>query len=651
MSDTPKRDPLFQEFPVPPLSEWKDAVQEDLKGADFEKKLVWKTMEGVDIQPLYTSSDLEGLDHLETLPGVAPFVRSSSLSQDWKVDCEIDAADPAEANRLAKAHLATGQKAVGFDLPLALRRGCSLPATSDRSTFDSGVRVESPEDLWVLLDGIDLRSVFLSFQAGYSAPALLEALPDWTSGALNYDPLRYLATCGTVRGEWSTVFDVMASLVTECRDHRPGLIPVTVSAFPWHQSGATLVQETACALSTGVLYLSELTQRGISIDDAARALRFEFSVGTNFSFELTRLRAARTLWATIVRAFGATREDAMAMTLHLRTSLWSITAHDPYVNMLRGTVETLAAALGGAATICTEPFDAALGDSSDFSLRIARNTQIILKEESQLASVIDPAAGSYFYEHLTDRLSKEIWTLFQELETRGGILPALMEGWIQERIDAVREKKLAALAQRREVFIGINQYPNLTEGRADWKWMTVSSSGSGLDPDPDTRYGGPERTDLCRPLHPMRGPESFERLRDAVESRERKPRVFLATLGPVFWRRARATFASGFLGAAGFAIQDNVGFADPAEAAAAALDHQADIVVVCSDDESYPTLVPDLTARIKQVRPETLVIVAGYPKDSIDALTAAGVDEFIHVKSNALTVLTGLVSRLGIPVK
>jgi methylmalonyl-CoA mutase len=473
-------------------------------------------------------------------------------------------------------------------------------------------------------------------------------------------------------------------MIRHARKHCPGFRPLTVSGTPYHHAGASAVQELAFALAAAAEYLDALQDHGLAARDVADGMQWAFPVGTNFFFEIAKLRAARLLWAKVAHGFGMTDEAGLRMRLRAESADVSRTMYDPWVNMLRATLEVMAGALGGADAFTCAPFDARLRPADDFSARLARNTQIILQEESGLARVADPARGSYYIEYLTDAIARNAWTLFQEIERRGGFLKAFGSGWAQERIAAVAATRRERIARRRDVFIGTNQYPNLGESLADYlrDEPSVPPSASGTRVDPAfaaSLVGGTDQEiekmivafargmridDLIAgfgamteqtspsiaPLPRFRGPEVFERIRAAVERAEKHPRALLVPFGPAAWRRARATFAAGFLGVAGFGIEDHPGFASVAEAARAVLASKPDIAVLCSDDESYPVLVPEWIAAIAEANPRPLILVAGNPKEAVDDLRRAGVDEFIHVRSDAAAVLTALVTRLGITI-
>ena len=399
-------------------------------------------------------------------------------------------------------------------------------------------------------------------------------------------------------------------------------------------------------------------------------------VGTSYFMEIAKLRALHLLVQQVFAAYGIT-PDLITPPIQATTSRWSETVYDPYVNMLRATTETAAAVIGGSTTVTVRPFDAAYNAPSDFSSRIARNTPLVLQHEAYLHRVADPAAGSYYVEQLTDKLGQTAWTLLQEIERAGGLVAALRAGTVQGQIREVRERRLDDVSLRRRVLLGTNQYPNLDETRlddvTDGSVPTPergTSSSVAIDADAPLASlkhalaNGATVADVVAalesgdassidPLPPIRGAEAFERLRLATEryaeTRGRPPLVFLLPVGKPAWRSARANFARNFFGCAGFAVQEHLGFDTPEEGAEAALDAEADIVVVCSSDAEYPDVVPPACDRLQSENDAPLIVVAGSP-DKLPAadLRAAGVDDFIHLGTPLLEALKTYQERLGI---
>jgi methylmalonyl-CoA mutase len=678
---------LFAEFPSPARQEWLDLVNGELDGASASDTLIWKTFEEFEVQPLYTAEDLTDLPHLDTLPGFPPFVRGSAAEgrfhDGWSIDQEVSDADPYTANERLLAGLHTGQ--TGAVLRFADNGGTPLRS--------SGIRADTLSDFAALLAGVHAEALPLHIVGGAASFVHYALLHAWAeegnidpaalTGSLAFDPLGDLVSTGKSGWDKRTREDLGVTLIRHARQNCPAFKPLTVSSAPYHDAGASVVQELAFALAAGVEYFDALQQDGLSVP---AAMQWVFPVGTNFFFEIAKLRVARMLWAKILHHFGE-KEQSLRMTMRTESSRRSRTMYDANVNMLRATLEVMAGALGGADAVTCTPFDSCLRTADDFSSRLARNTQIILQQEAHLARVIDPAGGSFYIERLTDDIGRHTWALFQEIERLGGFLKAFESGWAQEQISGIAAMRHARMSKRRDVLIGTNQYPNLGESLADHlrmrpeeaapqdKRMSVLSpdfsfelkaafsSGTGwieriirafkdgatIDEIREA-IAQPETGEAQRfaPLSPYRSADQFERIRMAAEGLAKRPVAFLATLGPASWRRARATFSAGLLGIAGFDIADNTGYASVEDAAKAITALKPDIVVACSDDESYPVLVPELIAALRGCEPRPLFLVAGNPTDHIEELRLAGVDDFIHMRTDAGVFLAELLGRLGI---
>ncbi len=622
---------LFGEFPPVTTADWEAKILEDLKGADYEKKLIWKTAEGFSVKPYYRAEDLEAMGSLlDTLPGQFPFVRGNNAeSNNWKICQEIETANPRAANALAREVLDKGANAV------------SLYAG----------KISGADDLKAMLEGIDPVKSSLCFHSSKSYAALAGLLVNHlgdkagkASGSFNCDPVSHLLLNGNFHTSREKDLAEPVELVKSYSDKLPYYRMITVNAHHFHNSGSTLVQELAFALAAGNEYMALLTQNGISADKAAQSIKFSFAAGSNYFMEIAKLRAARLLWAKIVEQYNPASPESAKMHIHSVTADWNKTIFDPYVNMLRTTTESMSAVLGGADTITVLPFDIYYKEPDAFSMRIARNQQIILKEESGLDKVVDPAAGSYYIENLTASMADAAWKLFLETEEKGGMLEAVLSGFVQDAVAASAKQKNADIASRRTILLGTNQYPNLIENMLEKIQVDEEDEGE------EEHQAGPAA--LYKVMVPYRGADGFEDLRLATEiyhSEEGpRPHVFLLTMGNLAMRKARAGFSTNFFGCAGYQITDNPGFATVDEGVKAALDAKADIVVICSSDEEYAEIVPAAARALKAARPEVLVVVAGYPKEILDSLKEAGVDEFIHVRTNVMESLYAFQQKLGV---
>ena len=607
---------LFTEFPPVPTEQWEETIKADLKGADYEKKLVWRTGEGFNVKPYYRAEDLQNLSYLNVLPGEFPFVRGNKKGQNlWEIRQEVKVSSAKEANATALDALAKGVDAVGFTI-----------SPKSKAT---------EMDLDQLLKGIDLSKQPLYFEAGVNSAAILEYLAanGAVKGGVFFDPCGRLACSGTYFGQKSFPRQMLVELISasesmaECR-----VIGVDGSLF--QNAGATLVQELAFSLAAGNEYLTQLTEAGFDAAKVAQKMAFRFAIGPNYFMEMAKFRAARLLWARIVDAWKPGSGSSAAMYIHGVTASWNMTQYDAHVNMLRTTTEAMSAALAGVDAISVLSFDAAFKVSDRFSERIARNQQIVLKEEAWLDKVADPAAGSYYIENLTHSMVEAAWPLFCKIDEMGGFLAALTSGFIQQQVGESAAGKRDALAKRKAILLGTNQYANTGEtllSRLEMPAIGVCCTFS--------------EEALVKPIQPFRLAESFEALRLKTERSGKKPKVFLLTIGNLAMRKARAGFSLNFFAVAGFEIIDNNGFETINEGVEAAVKAGADIVVLCSSDDEYATYAPQA---VEALRGKALFVLAGYPKEQVETLKAAGVENFIFAGQNVLSALESFQSKLGL---
>lgn len=666
-------DNLFEEFPEVTASEWKAEIAKDLRGGDIEK-LDWKPYEGFTVRPFYTEEDLDAVGYLtEQYPGGFPYARGNETGgNDWKIDEQIISGSVKEANRLALKSLGTGAQS----LTIVCEAG---------DGYISGVPVESARDMSALLKDVPIGEVPVHFRCGRGAAGILALYAieagkrgldkKKLSGSVDADPLKLLALGGSFPGDERETFEELRSMISYLENNMPYYRALEVSGHHFHDSGAAAVQELAFTLAAGVEYLDRLTSLDMSVDRITSHMSFSFSIGSNYFMEIAKLRAARLLWSSIVEAYGARKELAEKMSIKGRTSSWNKTVFDPYVNMLRGTVEAMAAAIGGCESLNVLPLDSVYERPDEFTRRLARNTQLILKNESYLDRVTDPAGGSYYIERLTDSLADSAWELFRKVESMGGLVDALRAGFVQEEIERTRDERDRDLASGRAVLLGTNQYPDLRE-------KGPKKTGSAIPKKPlragnekhigefsigdhigflrgkksfigdlltdENGRPGPE----IEPLRPYRGAEPFEELRLAALKHRKEtgvtPSVFPLPIGNPSMRNARAAFTANFFGCAGFKILDNPGFDSVGKGVKAALRSKSRIVVICSSDKEYPGLAPGICAGIKEKDPGIKVIIAGNPKDHVEELRASGIDDFVHARSNMLQILRKYQEIYGI---
>ena len=398
-------------------------------------------------------------------------------------------------------------------------------------------------------------------------------------------------------------------------------------------AGAGPATELAYTLSLGNEYMAYLTSKGLKPDYAASKIGFSFGIGPDFFPEIAKLRAARMLWAVIVKGYGPHNDASTLMHIHSVTGRWNKTLYDPFVNMLRTQTEAMAAVTGGADTITVEPFDVIFREPDNFSERIARNQQLLLMEESHLDKVADPGAGSYYIEELTSLIAGEAWKIFLETENEGGFLAAMQKGVIQNKINTISASRRSDVGKRREILLGTNQYPDFREQNAPRADAGRLFNDDNQSPD-----------DQVKRIIPSRGAEEFEKLRLATERSGRRPLAFMLTIGNPAMRRARAQFSTNFFACAGYQVKDNNGFETASEGVKAALEAKADIIVICSSDDDYALVAHDIFSLAKE---KAVVVVAGNPPN-IEALKAEGLEHFISVRSNLLETLQMFNRILGI---
>ncbi|MEI6695417.1 MAG: methylmalonyl-CoA mutase family protein [Bacteroidota bacterium] len=622
-----KASKLFSEFPPVTTPEWEAVIHADLKGADYEKKLVWETLEGIKVKPYYRAEDLENLSFLKANPGEAPYVRGNKTQNNsWDIRQDIDTKDIGKANAVALDAVKRGATSIGFKVK----------------------EVKTANDMATLLNGIDVTKVKINFISSRSYPLSLDLFLGFLKannvdtqkvwGSINFDPFSYLL----LHGDYYTTFEnnlVEAEyLLHLCEKSLPNFKVITVNGHFFHNAGASLVQELAFTLASANEYLYKLISKGNNIDKLCPNFIFSFAIGSNYFMEIAKIRAARLLWAKIVEQYHPIQQESMQVFVHNTTSIWNKTVYDPYVNMLRTTTEAMSAAIGGADSITILPFDEIFKETDDFSSRIARNQQIILKEESYLDKIIDPSAGSYYIENLTNAIAAFAWDLFRKIESMGGFAEAVKTEFIQTEIEKTAQIRDMELSSRKTTLLGTNQYPNLTETMFD-KIQEI---------EVETKI----KPSKYRKLQIYRAAEAFEEIRLATEiyvnDGMKKPIVFLLAYGNLAMRKARATFATNFLGCAGYEIIDSNGFSTAVEGAKAALEAKADIVVLCSSDEEYPEIVPVIATVLKSANANINITIAGYPKEHIADLKAMGVDQFIHVKSDVISTLKAYHEFLGV---
>jgi methylmalonyl-CoA mutase len=635
------KEKLFSEFSSVSTEKWMEKIVTDLKGADFEKKLVWKTNEGFDVRPFYRTEDIAGLKTTDSLPGEFPYIRGTKKdNNDWYVRQDIAVTDFAEANKKALDILNKGVTSLGFKV--------------------SGEEI-SKENIVVLLNGILPEFIELNFTTcNLQSVKLITILVEYFKeknydltkihGSVNIDFIGIILRKGHVKEEWIQQMAAAIGAAAELRFFKV----VAVNAYLFNNAGSFITQELGYALAWGNELLSRLVEAGVNPTFAAKRIKFNFGIGSNYFLEIAKFRAARWLWAEIVKAYNPTCDHdcpnegpnnecrcAGKMNIFAQTSTFNQTVFDAHVNLLRTQTEAMSASIAGVDSLLVTSFDESFKAPDEFSERIARNQQLILKEECHFDKVADMAGGSYYIETLTNSIAKEAWKIFLETEEKG-FYESVKAGEIQKAVNASAGKRFKAVAQRREILLGTNQFPNFTEVAAEKIGYTVhgikvhedAQSGScTVHPEPCTQI-----------LNTKRLGADFETLRLSTENSGKEVKAFMLTIGNLAMRLARSQFSSNFLACAGYKTIDNLGFETVEQGVKAARKMDADIIVLCSSDDEYATFAPEAHQLIGD---KEILIIAGAPACS-EELKAQGITNFINVRSNVLETLQNLNKELGI---
>jgi methylmalonyl-CoA mutase len=626
--------PLASEFPAASREQWQRLVEDvlaksgraGLAGAAAEQALATEVEDGLRVQPLYTAED-SAPD--PGWPGFAPFTRGGraqgSAVSGWDVRQQHAHPDPHRTNELVRADLENGVTSLWLTIG-----GSGLPVTAIGDVLKgvyldlAGVVLDAGDDVAAAAERL--------FALCTGGPAEIAA--GEVTGNLGADPFGQIARTGQDT-DTAQRLEEATLLAARCVRDFPGMRALTVDALPYHEAGASTVQELGLSLSTAVAYLRELTRAGLTADQAAGQLEFRYAAGADQFLTIAKLRAARRLWSRVAEVCGSGPAGA-AQRQHAVTSAVMMTERDPWVNMLRTTVACLGAGAGGADAITVLPFDSALGLPDDFARRIARNTQAILLDETNLGRVTDPAGGSWYAERLTDQLARAAWDWFQEIERAGGQHAALRSGLIAGRIAQNWAKRTADLVRRREPVTGVSEFPNLGEKAVV------------REPAPARPGGGLPR---------VRRSEAFEALRarsDAIRAETgARPEIVLAALGPAAVHTARSSFAANLFQAGGIETPLS-------EAAGASTTEPPDIgalaeaftasggraACICSGDALYAEYGEAAAAALKAAGAR-YVVLAGRPGDREEAYRSAGTDAFVYAGCDAVAALTAVYDEIG----
>ncbi len=691
----------FEEFAIPSYDEWKAEAEAALKGAPFEKKLFTKTYEGITLEPIYTPEHSAALQQAAGYPGLPEFLRNTDAAGDivepWTIAQGVSALDPSTANEILKDELSRGGQGVNLSLNEGVKKGGDSASVSAK-----GLLIATLADLEATLKDIDLSKHELHVNAGVSALPMLGFLAardekgiSGYKGCVGADPVGVLAENGKLDCSLDSLYDEMAAASSWAVANASGLRTILIDGAPYHNGGASAVQEIGYCMSVAIDYIEAMLARGMKIDEIAQQIRFSFSIGANFFMEIAKLRAARLVWSQVIAAYGG-NECSQKINVLARTSFFTKTVYDPFVNILRSTTQAFSAVVGGVDAMDVTPFDEAIGSPDELSRRIARNQQIMLQNEFNLTQPVDPAGGSWYVETLTAQVAQESWKVMQACEKAGGMVEALKAGSIQEEVGAMLQQRLKNVRTRADRAVGVNMYANMLEKPHETEKVNINAILSARQKEVQAFRAGKDQAVVdataavgkaqgaakvdalkaaaaagctlsemssvlrqdrnavsVQPIEAHRWTEEIEAMRQAtadyVAKTGKNLQVFLANMGPIPQHKPRADFSTGFMEVAGFEVLKNNGFATVEEAAEAAAQSGAQAAVICSTDDTYPELVPPLAKLIKEKCPNMVVYLAGAPAAEYkDSYVEAGVDDFIHVKANCYDILRKLQQIGGI---
>jgi methylmalonyl-CoA mutase len=710
------------EFPAKTLEDWKKLAEKELGGKPPEEALAWETPEGIRVKPLYTAADLEALELGGQMPGFPPFLRGPRATmyanRPWTLRQYAGFSTAEESNKFYRANLAAGQMGLSVAFDLATHRG--YDSDHPRVVGDvgkAGVAIDSVEDMKILFDGIPLDKMSVSMTmngavlpvlAGYIVAAEEQGVgPEKLSGTIQNDILKEFMVRNTYIYPPSPSMRIVADIIEYTARHMPKFNSISISGYHMQEAGATCVQELAFTLADGLEYTRAALSKGLEIDAFAGRLSFFFCIGMNFFMEIAKLRAARLLWTRIIKQFNPGKASSLALRTHCQTSGVSLTEQDPYNNIIRTTIEAMAAVLGGTQSLHTNSFDEALALPTPFSARIARNTQLIIAEESGIPKVIDPLGGSYYVESLTHSIAAEAWKLIEEVEAMGGMTKAVESGMPKLRIEEASARRQARVDRGEEVIVGVNKYrpseetrveildvdnrkvreqqvQRLQRIRAARDRKQVEAALAALTRAAESGEGNllglaveatraratvGEISDALEKVFTRHratirsvsgvyggayaGDEGFQRIRREVEAfakaEGRRPRMLVVKLGQDGHDRGAKVIATAFADI-GFDVDIGPLFQTPEEAARQAVENDVHVIGVSSQAAGHKTLVPDLLAALGKEGAGDIIVVCGgvIPPQDYEPLLAPGVSAIYGPGTNiplAASEILGLIGK------
>ena len=707
----------------PDLAGWRARAEKELKGDDPDR-LTWTTPEGIAVAPIYSSADLEGLEAINSMPGEAPYLRgvrsTMYTNRPWTIRQYAGFSTAEESNAFYRANLAAGQMGLSVAFDLATHRG--YDSDHPRVTGDvgkAGVAIDSVEDMKILFADIPLDKMSVSMTMnGAVLPVLASYIvageeqgvsPEKLSGTIQNDILKEFMVRNTYIYPPEPSMRIVADIITYTATNMPKFNSISISGYHMHEAGATAVQELAFTLADGLEYVRSALDRGLDVDLFAGRLSFFFGIGMNFFMEVAKLRAARLLWTRIMSQFNPTQPASLMLRTHCQTSGVSLTEQDPYNNIVRTTVEALAAVLGGTQSLHTNSFDEAIALPSDFAARIARNTQLILAEETGITHVVDPLGGSYYIESLTHALASHAWAIIEEVEALGGMTKAVESGMPKLRIEEAAARRQAAVDKGEAVTVGVNKYrlenedpiesreidntavrsaqiarlahvranrdealcrealARLTQGaRGDANLLelaieatraraTVGEISDALE-EVFTRHRAQVRTIAGVYGDAYEGDEEYAQVRAAVEEfavdQGRRPRLLVAKMGQDGHDRGAKVIATAFADL-GFDVDVGTLFQTPEEVARDAVENDVHLVGVSSQAAGHKTLVPELISELKKAGGNDILVVCGgvIPASDYEFLRSAGVSAIFGPGTNIPDAAREVLALLRPPTK
>lgn len=634
----------FEDFNKPTYEEWKEQAIASLKGAPFEKKLFTETFEDILLKPIYNQIEaIEFVENYNSLPGFAPFLRGNNTSGytnlKWDIAQVIPYFCPSDFNEALIKDLESGQNSINIHI------NRNEYHQFEPVAVDCGLVLNNLESFYKSFKNIDLTKYPIYFNSGDFFAEFAKVFDEYISsmnynkskikGNLGADPLGEALVNGGSHISIKDIFDNLANLITKFGNEYPNFGIITIQGSLFHNAAASATQELAYSFTYAIEIINQLLERGLTINQILPQFRFAFGVSSNFFTEIAKLKAARILWSKITEAYGA-NEELQKTKIHCSTSIRNKTQRDPWVNILRNTIECLASILSNADSIEIGNFDFAYGSPSNFSRRISRNIQLVLLHEAHLTDTIDPVAGSYYLDSLTNEIINKTWDILQNIESSGGFLNFINEGKLQEEINKIAEKQIKNYQFRRTILVGTNKYPLLNEKLPK---DNLPYSFKKIDEHKLTK-----KSFEIKPIKIIRFSSYFESLRNLADNYKHKtgnfPKVVLLNFGELNEWKPRNDFSSDFLQVGGFEPINSPIFNDIDQAIKFVQEiNNTHIFTICSSDIKYEEIIPALVPEMKTLNNKNYIILAGYPENKIEEYKQLGVDEFIHIKSNIYETL------------